>query len=176
MTIGGSGDETETIVISHCEYLQDVYGSPDSNFHNEGWKLNPGLMENFPWLSQIAANYEEYEFIQLVFTYKATVEVQATNNSTGGTGTIIMATNYNPVAPIFSNKETMMQYHGAQSGRIVEDHVHGVECDPSTNAGSPQKYVRTNPVILGQDPKTFDLGTFQLAQVNIPEAFYNQQI
>lgn len=176
MTVASPNDETETICITHQEYLQDVYGAPDSRFHNEGWKLNPGLMENFPWLSQIAANYEEYEFIQLIFEYRPTVDVQATNNSTGATGTMIMATNYNPQAPIFTNKETMMQYHGAQSGRIVDMHVHGIECDPSKNAGTAQKYVRTQPVIVGQDPKTFDLGTFQLAQVNIPEAFYNQQI
>lgn len=176
MGFSSDNDETQSITISHCEYLQDVFGAPSAAFTVESWALNPGLTENFPWLSQIAANYEEYEFIQLIFHFKSTVDVNATNNNNGATGTIILATNYNPSAPNFANKEIMMQYHGANSGRVVEDHDHGVECDPDKNAGSAQKYVRSSPAIVGQDPKTFDLGKFQIGQVNIPQAFYNQQI
>jgi hypothetical protein len=87
-----------------------------------------------------------------------------------------MCTNYNPAAPAFTNKEVMMQYHGAVSGRLTEDHSHGIECDPEKNAGTAVKYVRGQPVVNGQDLKTFDLGTFQLAQVNVPAAFLNQQV
>lgn len=176
MYFDSPNDETQSIVISHCEYLQDVFGAPTTAFTVEGWNLNPALLENFPWLSQIAANYEEYEFIQLLFHFKSTVDVNATNNSNGATGTIIMATNYNPTVGNFANKETMMQYHGANSGRLVEDHTHGVECDPSKNAGTGQKYTRVTPVVAGQDLKSFDLGRFQIAQVNTPAAFNNQQI
>lgn len=176
MDISSPNDETQTFTISHCEYLQDVFGAPDSKFYLEAWQLNPGLVENFPWLAQIAANYEEYEFIQLLFHFKSTVDVNATNNNNGATGTLIMATNYNPSAPNFVNKESMMQYHGSNSGRLVEDHTHGVECDPEKNAGSAQKYVRSSPVVVNQDLKTYDLGKFQLAQVNTPSAFNNQQI
>lgn len=176
MSVGAPNDETQDIVISHSEYLQDVYGAPSANFFVENWQLNPALVENFPWLSQLAQNYEEYEFVQLLFTYKSTVDPSATNNTNGATGTLIMATNYNPTAPNFSTKEVMMQYHGANSGRVTDDHVHGVECDPSKNAGSAQKYTRSQPVVVGQDPKTFDLGNFQLAQVNLPSTFFGQQI
>ena len=176
MSVDGSNDETQTITISHSEYLQDVYGGNSANFSVESWNLNPGLMENFPWLAQIAANYEEYEFIQLMFHFKSTVDASAVNNTNGSTGTIIMATNYNATAPNFTSKETMMQYHGANSGRVVDDHTHGIECDPSKNAGAAQKYVRFLPVQVGQDLKTFDLGKFQLGQVNLPSAFFNQQI
>lgn len=176
MAYDAPNDETESIVISNCEFLQDVYGAPSASFFLESWKLNPGLTENFPWLAQIAQNYEEYEFIQLLFHFKSTVDASATNNTNGSTGTLIMATNYNPAAPNFSNKETMMQYHGANSGRVTEEHTHGVECDPDKNALSGQKYIRSLPVQVGQDLKTFDLGTFQLAQANLPSAFFNQQI
>lgn len=176
MSFVAPNDETQDLVITHSEYLQDIFGAPDSKFHCEGWALNPGLVDNFPWLAQLAQNYEEYEFIQLVYNFKSTVDPSATNNSNGATGTLIMATNYNPSAPNFATKEVMMQYHGANSGRVTDDHMHGVECDPSKNAGTAQKFVRSQPVVVGQDPKTFDLGRFQLAQVNIPETFYNQQI
>lgn len=176
VSMQGTGDETQSICITHTEYLQDVFGAPTSNFYVDSWSINPGLSENFPWLAQIAANYEEYELHQLVYHYKSTVDASAINNTNGSTGTLIMATNYNPTAPPFSNKETMMQYHGANSCRVVDDCSHGVECDPAKNAGTAQKYIRSNPVVVGQDPKTFDLGLFQLAQANLPTAFQNQQI
>lgn len=176
MQFGSDNDETQSLCISHTEYLQDVYGAADSSFSVESWALNPSLPDNFPWLAQIAANYEEYEFIQLLFHYKSTVDTNATNNNNGATGTIIMATNYNANAPNFTNKEVMMQYHGSNSGRVVEDHTHGVECDPDKNAGSAQKFTRVGPVAANQDLKTYDLGTFQLGQVNLPTAFRNQQI
>jgi hypothetical protein len=176
MGIIGAGDETEAIEISHCEFVQDVYGAPSGVFYNESLQLNPGLQENFPWLSQLAQNYEEYEFIQLLYHFKSTVDVSATNTANGSTGTIILATQYNPGIPAFQNKETMMQYHGAQSGRVTEPLVHGVECDPEKNAGSERKYTRTKPVVVSQDIKTYDHGTFQIAQTNIPAAFANQQI
>lgn len=176
MAYAAPNDETDTLIISHREYLQDIFGAATSQFSVDGWSLNPALIENFPYLSQIACNYEEYEFVQLVFEYKSTVDASAVNNSSGSTGTLIMATNYNPSAPLFTNKEQMMQYHAANSGRVVEDHYHGVECDPNKNSGSAGKLTRTQPVLLNQDVKSFDLGVFQLAQVNIPSAFYNLQI
>jgi len=176
MSISGGNDETQSLTITHREFLQDIFGPANAGFNIEGWNLNPSLIDNFPWLSQMAMNYEEYEFIQLVFEFRSTVDATAINNSAGNTGTIMMATNYNPTAPLFTGKEQMMQYHGCQSGRLVEDHHHGVECDPAKNAGAPQKYTRTTTVQIGQDLKTFDLGTFQLAQTNVPSQFFNQQV
>jgi len=176
MVISGGGDETQSLTITHREFLQDIFGPSNAGFNIEGWNLNPALIDNFPWLSQMAMNYEEYEFLQLVFEFRSTVDATAINNSAGNTGTIMMATNYNPTAPLFTGKEQMMQYHGCQSGRLVEDHSHGVECDPAKNAGAPQKYTRTTTVQIGQDLKTFDLGLFQLAQTNVPSQFFNQQV
>ena len=174
--VNGMGDESQSIVISSRDYLQDVYGAGSSAFTVESWQINPGLFENFPSLAQHAVNYEEYELIQCVFEYRSTVDANAMSNTNGATGTLIMATNYNPAAPNFTTKEAMMQYHGAQSCRVVDSMIHGVECDPSKNAGAPQKFVRTQPVIQYQDIKTFDVGKFQMAQVNLPSAFQNQQI
>jgi hypothetical protein len=48
-----------------------VYGNPDlgggviEDFQNQSILLNPGLEASFPWLSQVAQNFEEYEFVQL---------------------------------------------------------------------------------------------------------------
>lgn len=174
MTVGMGASDNQEVIINHCEYLQDVYGPSDAKFTNNQLDINPGLLENFPFLAQIAANYEEYEFIQLMFHFKSTVD--ASISQTGTTGTLVMATNYNSDAPGFLSKESMMQYHGANNTRLDQDMDHGVECDPTKNAGTTIRYVRTLPVVDGQQKKEFDLGKFQWAIVNIPSQFNNQQV
>jgi hypothetical protein len=68
---GTSSDETGALTVSHREYIRDVYGNPDlgggviEDFQNQSILLNPGLEASFPWLSQVAQNFEEYEFVQL---------------------------------------------------------------------------------------------------------------
>lgn len=175
MEIDGGGDN-QNMIISHKEYLQDIYGPSSASFTNESLSINPGLMTNFPWLSQIASNYEEYEFIQLIFEYHPTVDAISTNNEAGTTGTLVMATNYNPDAAAFESKEVMMQYHGASSGRIIDRQIHGVECDPAKNAGPAIRFVRSMIPMNNQSLKDFDLGTFQWAISNIPAGFEDQQL
>ena len=97
-------------------------------------------------------------FVQLIFHFKSTVD--ASISSTGTTGTLIMATNYNADAANFLSKESMMQYHGANNTRLDQDMDHGVECDPSKNAGTAIRYVRMLPVVDSQQKKEFDLVNF----------------
>lgn len=174
MSVNGVGDETEAIVISNREYITDVYGPSDSTFTNQSLTINPGLQQNFPWLSQIAANYDEYEFTKLIFMYKSTIDIGNTNTA-GQTGSLIMCCNYNASQPAFTSKDQMMQYHGAVAGKATDDMVMGVECDPAKTARIAN-YVRVNPVPYGEDPKTYDLGTFQYALNNCPFAMYNIQL
>ena len=174
MGVSTGASDNQEVIISHCEYIQDVFGPSSANFDNQGMSLNAGLMETFPWLAQIAANYEEYEFIQLVFHYRSTVD--AGNQANGATGTVILATNYNGDQSDFKSKEPMVSYHGAVSGRLTSDIDHGVECDPSKNAGTAIRYIRTNQPLDNQSKKEFDLGRFQFAVVNCPSGFLNQQI
>lgn len=174
MQIGGGASDNQEVIIDHCEYIQDVFAPGTSNFSNQSISLNSGLQETFPWLAQIGANYEEYEFIQLIFHFRSTID--AGNVQSGATGTIILATNYNGDAVPFAGKEAMVSYHGAVSGRLTHDLDHGVECDPSKNAGSPIKFTRSHTPKDGQSLKDFDLGKFQFAVVNAPVEFQNEQI
>lgn len=168
-------DESGTLVLTNKEYIGDVYGPDTSDFTNTAYDLNPGLLLNFPFLAQFAQNFEEYEFVQVVFEYHSTVDASSTNNPNGNTGTVIMATNYNVSLPKFQDKEQMIQYHGGVSGRMTDNLIHGVECEPSKSAGAAQKYIRTG-IPLNQDLKTYDLGKFQIAFQNIPASYFNQQV
>jgi len=165
--ITSAGDETGGIMICNREYVGDIFGPTTSGtFNVTPFPLNPGLEQTFPWLSQLAANYEEYEFHQLVFEFKSSL--QDVNSNNGQVGTILTATNYNASQPLFTDKPSMAAYYGSVSGKTTDDQTHGVECDPAKLSGSAGQYVRTNPVLTGEDLKSYDHGIFQLATHNIP--------
>jgi len=166
-----AGDEAGALMINHREYVGDIFAPASgatSDFTVQSFPLNPGLEQSFPWLSQIAQNYEEYEMKQCVFEFVSTV--QDINSSNGQVGTIISATQYNPSRPDFEDKPAMAAYAHSVSGKSTDNQTHGVECDPSKLSGSEGKYIRANPVMTGEDLKTYDHGRFQLATHNIPEA------
>jgi hypothetical protein len=166
------GDETGAITITHTEFITDIYGPPAASpFNNQVYSLNPALQQSFPWLSQIACNFEEYEFQQLMYTYRS-VTTDIGSSTTGQCGTVIMSTNYNAAAPPFSDKSQMMEYAHTHSAKLTEHLTHGVECDPRKNASiSNVLYTRANPVVTNQDIKTYDLGLFQLAIANAPSNY-----
>jgi len=166
-----AGDEAGALMVSHREYVGDIFapGASDvSDFTVQSFPINPGLEQTFPWLSQIAQNYEEYELKQCVFEFVSTV--QDINSANGQVGTIITATQYNASKPDFTDKPAMAAYAHSVSGKSTDNQTHGVECDPNKLSGSEGKYIRANPVLTGEDLKTYDHGRFQLATHNIPSA------
>jgi hypothetical protein len=164
-----------SVVISHKEYISDLFG-PESPgfFQNTTYGINPGLERTFPWLSQIAQNYQEYTFSQLIFTYKTTIS--DFNSGTGQTGTLVMTTQYNPSDEPFADKFTMMESDLTSSGKLSSHQLHGVECDQTKMSGTIGKYVRSGPPTGQQDIKTYDLGTLNVAVCNIPKEFFNQSL
>lgn len=167
--------DMHTIEYSNREYVRDIF-APASNsvFELQTWELNPGLPTSFPWLSQLAVNFEEYELIQLAYTFKSTVADFAA--SSGQVGQVIMCTQYNPDSGNFATKDEMMLYEGGMSCKTSESMIHGVECDPSKLAGAAQKYVRVGNIPASEDLKNYDLGKTSLAVVNAPSTYANQQI
>ena len=170
----GSGMTEDGLTVCHEEYLGDIYvqainGSTAAYQVCYSVALNPALVTSFPWLSQVAANYDEYEFEGMIFTFKTTMADVNTSNTS--IGTVMMVTNYNaanvgtPVNGVntpFLNKQQLLDYDASQSGKISESQHHGVECDPTKNGMSAILYTRSGPVPSGQDKKTYDLGIFQL--------------
>ena len=83
----------------------------------------------------------------------------------------MMATQYNAGAIAFSGKQEMCEYVGAASCKLTEHMIHGVECDPKKTAVASRLFTRSNPVVNGQDLKTYDHGKFNLAIANCPSAY-----
>ena len=171
-----SDNTGSTVTISHREYISDVYGTAEGQaFQNSAYPLNPGLEGTFPWLAQIAQNYDEYTIKQLIFTFRSSIAPIGSSGS-GQVGTVIMATQYNAGEEPFSDKESMMQYDGSMSSKVIDGLISGVECDPAQMSGSYGKFTRAGPPPPGQDIKTYDLGTFNVAGTNIPAAYENQSL
>jgi len=169
-----AGDDLGGICVTHMEYVTDVYGNPGTPFEVQQYAINPGLDRFGPWLAQLAANFEEYEFIQLGYRFRSTIgELSSTS---GQVGSVIMTTNYNPSAEPFSDKVAMMQYAGACSGKTTDDLIHMVECDPRQLSGPPGRYVRTGTISADWDLKMYDKGTFMIGISGTPDTVDNSPI
>jgi len=175
-TFNPNPDESGTVVLSKKEYLGSLYAPAAGNaFALQTFALNPGLERTFPWLSQIAQNYEEYTIRQCMVTFRSTT-TDIGSSTNGQCGTVIMATNYNAAAAPFSDKAVMMQSLGAMSCKSTASMIHGVECDPEKLSMPPDKYVRANPVVTGQDLKTYDHALFQIAVADSPTTYANASL
>lgn len=152
----------QTNVVCHREYLGDILGT--AAFNNRLYPLNPGMSSTFPWLSTLAASYQEYKFHGLIFEFRSLI----TDFVTGGApGVIVMSTNYNADAPVYLNKQQMENAEFAVSTKPTINLMHGVECaDKQTIL--PQRYVRNSAPPSGQDLRLYDLGNFQFATASNP--------
>jgi hypothetical protein len=169
------GPHEADVVIRHSEYVRDIYVQPSSQvpFVVQTLPLNPGLPTAFPWLSQIASNYEEYSLVQCIYTFKSTIAQVAVNN--GQQGQILMATQYKVTDVPFADKESMMMYAHSSSSMLSQSTYHGVECDPAklTNT-TGTKFIRVGELGVGIDKKEYDHGILNIAISNPPTNYLGQ--
>jgi hypothetical protein len=172
-TVQTVSDETGDMVITHTEYIGEVYGngllangSPNL-FESNKLVLNPGMEKTFPWLSQIAQNYQEYEFDQLVFKYTPQLAEVSSNN--GQVGQVLIVTQYKPNAGMFKDKSDVMNYNHYSIGKTTEDIHHGVECDPEKlPLQKATMYVRNQDLSADESINDFDWGFTQICVHNTP--------
>jgi hypothetical protein len=155
------------IVMCHKEYLTDIVGS--TGFSIQSYNINPGLVATFPYLSQVALNFETYRLNGLIFEYRPT-SGSAISTSSAALGTVIMATNYDPADNLFLNKQQMDSYEFSTSCVPFESMIHPVECKPFSNVLDTQ-YVRTGSVPAGEDIQFYDRGLFQIATQGMQSAY-----
>ncbi len=156
-----------SIEICKREFLMDITGS--TAFQNSVQiPINPGLFSSFPFLSALAANFEQYEMLGLIFEFKST-SANALNSTNTALGTVVLATNYDSLDPIFVNKQQMESYEFANSTAPSSSIIHPIECDPRLNALA-RMYVRTGAVPANGDARFYDLGLFQLATAGMQAA------
>jgi hypothetical protein len=151
-------------IVKHREYLQDIVSS--ESFSSITIPINPGLSTSFPWLSGVAANFEEYILHGLVFEFKTTSSdvILSTATSTA-LGSVIMATQYNSLSPPFTTKLAMENYDFAVSCKPSVSMLHPIECKYSLTPIN-KLFVRTGTPASG-DLRLYDIGVFQCATVGM---------
>lgn len=138
-------------------------GKTSSQFSIESYDINPGLDKLFPFLSQIAANYELYEWEGLMLKYVPNSgETSVMSNQLGK---VIFATNYDPDAMPFRTSVEMQNYDYANSAKPSVPIVHGVETARFSKA-SNMLYVRDGNST--KDRVLTDIGRVFIATEGIP--------
>ena len=175
-TMHSNGDEQGAVLITHTERVADVIAPPDSLFHCTGYDLNPGLERTFGFLSQLASNFDEYEFIQCVFEYRGHDMVGSGGTDLDLNGQVLAATQYNSTKPLFDDRHEMQAYAHATECSMNGKFIAGVECDPAKTAGDDHKYVRVGGLSREFSKKDHDHGRFELALYNTPDTLFNKEV
>lgn len=150
----------QSVIVRHKEFIGEIKSSTGFAVQYT-LELNPGVPETFPWLSNIARNYQEYRFKGVVFHYVPTSgsAVASTNNALGS---VMMQTSYRATdTPPDSKRELLNEYWSTETAPF-ETTCHPIECNPSENPFNIQ-YVRQVAVPEGDNLLMYDLGVTHVA-------------
>lgn len=161
--------EDGCIRMQHREFICDIVssnaGTPTA-FEALRFNIDPADPVTFPFLSQIACNFEEWRMEGLIFEFKTTSGNTTVNQALG---TVVMATQYNSNANAFANKQAMEAYTFASSTVPSASVIHPVECDPSQTPSNGIFYTDCPGVQSGvQDLRWSQMGVFNIATVGCP--------
>lgn len=178
MSFGSLNDEHSDLIVSHSEFLRKVYANPTGvEKVTTSLNINPGLEATFPWLSQIAQNFEKYQIVQLAFRFTSDLSDVISNNL-GQVGTIMAAPQYDPGEKTFQTEQQLLTANHKTVGKTTENMMSFVECD-NRHLGKPNAWlgnVRDKPIGVGEDPSDFDHAKWIMSVVGTPDGIANQPI
>lgn len=119
-----------------------------------GWDLAPGNATLFPWLSNIARNYEQYHFHRLCFRL---ISAQ----SAAVSGRVYMAIDYDWDDEIASNMASMMNNQSAVQGAVWSDLT--LDANVKSMHDNTQWKYTMNPVREAPEPRTTFGGFLMIA-------------
>lgn len=132
--------------VTNREYVG--YVSSSSSFTLTSMFTNPGLTTTFPWLSNVANNFDRYIFRKLRYTFVPSV-------STATSGRIALVWNYNAADPPPTTKAGALSIAPANETSVWSPNVLDIPCTGQiqyTRDGLPNNV----------DLKTTDMGTLYI--------------
>jgi len=147
----------KTCRVVHSEFITNLISSGVANSWQVlySYPLNPGMSQTFPWLANMAQNWEYYRFNKLVFRY-------VTRCGTQTAGSVQMIPDYDAADP-----QPPSEQFASNLQDVVEDTVwKDVSCRLNPNslhALGPRRAVRLGAIGTNLDIKTYDAGNFFLA-------------
>lgn len=169
LIINGSTDRSGDITFSHTEFIGNVTAQPgptgSSPFTVVSYPVNPAMPQTFPFLSQLAQNFELYRFEGLGFQYKPTSGEFGASSTSNSLGKVILCANYDATAPLFVNSIQMENYQYAEAAKPSCGIYCAIENARSQNTMN-MWYTRSGAT--NKSLNFTDLATFQVATENIP--------
>jgi hypothetical protein len=144
--------------ICHREFV-GLVTSPGAAFTTTNYFINP-TTNLFPWLSEIALSFEQFAVRGMVVEFKSTSATAVSSTNTA-LGSVILATQYNVLAPAFTSQQQMEAYEFCTSCNPSQSMIHPIECAPNLTTVS-ELYV--DQFSTG-DPRLQNLGVTTVATV-----------
>lgn len=150
-------------VIRFQEYLGDVITAPVAgNFQLQSFTINAANPISFPFLSQIAANFEQYDFEGILYSFCSTSS-DALNSVNTALGSVMMATQYDINDALFASKLEMLNYEYSSIVKPSENCIHMIECDPRQTSINELYTLYGQAVPANSDSRLYNLGRFNVA-------------
>lgn len=146
----------QSIVVRHKEFLGEISGSTGFVVQ-QTYNVNPGLANTFPWLAAIAAKFQEYRMLGMVFHYVPTSGTAVGSTSTA-LGSVMIQSSYRAGDAAPTTKMEMLNEYWSSEITPYESGCHPLECDPRENPYNLH-YVRTGQLPTGSDQLLYDLAT-----------------
>lgn len=155
------GDGKASVRVQHREFLGNVKSS--TSFASRVIPVQPGLIASFPWLSQLANNYQEYKIHGLIFEFVSR-SADALNSTNTALGSVMMGVNYNCLATTPSSKTEMLNLEFSGVSKPSENLMVPLECDPKQSFFN-NLFIRTNKTPSDQlgDRRLYDFANFVIA-------------
>jgi hypothetical protein len=150
----------QSVTVRHKEFVTTIKGSADFKVQR-ALILNPGLSGTFPWLSNLAKSYQEYNVKGMVFHYIPTsgTAISGTNSALGS---VMMQTSYRSNDDPPTSKVQILNEFWSNEVVPCETMAHPIECDPRENPFNIH-YVRGTSVPTGDNQLLYDLGVTYVA-------------
>lgn len=170
VTYGAAGREVR---IKFKEYVGDVFTHPTNpgEFYQQNYSLNPGLLDNFPWLAPIAQQYQQWIPNGVVYEFTSTSGDITTSQALGK---VIIATDYNTTTldTSFTNAQEMLAEAYSQESVPTLNMVHGIEC-AATERSRSIFFLRAGALESTANLSDYDLCQTTVATVGGPVANVN---
>lgn len=158
-------DKDGNFIVSKIENIKTITtstklsGSTNNGFNLYGFKINPGLKLFFPFLSRMAANYLNYEFLKLEYLF-------VPRGTVNRDGSVMFQAEYNPASKPPENRLEFLNREGAVEAQVFEGI--GVQCEQKKMAIEKGHYIRLASVPPGEDIKLYDCATIYFAYDGTP--------
>lgn len=156
-------------VIRYQEYLGDLITSATPGaFAINSWLINAANRESFPFLAQLAVNYESFSIEGLIYEFRST-SASALNSTNTALGSVILATQYDVAEAPFTSKAEMLNYEYSNSVKPSDNCMHMIECSPS-QTNLPILYTLDGLNPANTDARLYHLGRFSAATIGFQAA------